>query len=112
MEGERKLLIAAELHSWRRQYVLSNSIYSIDWLFSSTKCLLRILQCEIGPNRELPINSMRSLERYAEKYSKNKNYKAFQLANTIRFEWKEYLNKTNIKKEIDFLNKVIWSYSI
>jgi len=109
---ERKKLIAAEMHSWRRQYI--NNTYNIsNTFFNTTKALLRILQTEVGPNLELPINNQRNLERFKIKYGNHPSVETLEKAVFIRKNWQHYVsNPTEMEVEIETLSEALTTYPV
>ena len=90
---ERGLLIAAEVHSWRRLYAVSvQNQDQVPFLFASAKALLRLLQCETGPNLIPPINTQRTLQRLQQDKCDHPSLEAFSIAVDIRRNWPTYLS--------------------
>lgn len=108
---ERKTLIMSEIHSWRRRYLFSNEESIVRQLFSSTKSLLRILQSEVGPSLERPINTETNLTKFKNKYLSHPALDAMRIAVDIRREWIDYTtNNHKAEKMLPVLNSAINSY--
>lgn len=114
---ERKLLIASEIHSWRRRFVLADADPgSIDHLFNVSKSLLRILQIEAGPYLKKPISCLALLDRYKDLRGENDLTKAISLAVSVREKWHSYITAdreeiTNITLSLsDYINSYNLQY--
>jgi predicted nucleotidyltransferase len=95
VDHERHQLIAAEVHSWRRAYVNRKpDQQEIAWLFTCAKALLRILQCETGPNLVVPISCRGSLERFIAANPRHLAVAAFSSCVDIRSRWFEYFHSS------------------
>ncbi|MEO9801912.1 MAG: nucleotidyltransferase domain-containing protein [Reichenbachiella sp.] len=112
IEIERKPLILAELHSWRRIYTFSKeSIPPNKWLFECSKSLLRIMQIETGPNLIRPLNSESVLRKLLKKDFLSKDQKiAFSTAVEIRKNWIDYKNRSFIDSEINLISECLNNY--
>ena len=109
---ERKTLVFAEIHSWRRQYLMTNdNLHQL--FFNTTKSLLRILQSEVGPVLELPINSQNNLNRFRKLYPDHPSIDAIEKAVYIRKHWIDFMKDDNlIDKELVFLIEAVTTYPV
>jgi predicted nucleotidyltransferase len=111
---ERYLLIAAEVHSWRRAYITQNrlEINKTTWLFTCAKALLRILQCETGPNLIRPINCAGSLERLIELRPSHPAIPALIKAAEVRNNWSSYIKERNNDAAVELFTTALNAYPI
>lgn len=112
VDNERYQLIAAEVHNWRREFVRHRK-REISWLFTCAKALLRILQCETGPNLTPPIGCADSLRRFVITNPKHPATAAFVSSVEIRQRWSQFLeNRTEIDATLTILEQTLNSYPI
>jgi predicted nucleotidyltransferase len=115
VNSERYQLIAAEVHSWRRAYVSQKYTEQnrINWLFTCAKALLRILQCETGPNLIAPINSSGALNRFIRDNPNHPAVSSFVASVDIRRDWSQfYEDGSNIEQLSHTLAKTLNSYPL
>jgi predicted nucleotidyltransferase len=93
VEAEREPLIAAEIHNWRRGYVARSAdrlAKSRDWLFECAKAVLRLMQCETGPNLITPLSYEAVLDRFRDMRPTSDVIPAFEAAINVRRRWLEF----------------------
>lgn len=95
--NEKYQLIAAEIHSWRRAYInhVDTKQSAVGWLFTCAKALLRILQCETGPNLVPPISSKGSLDRFIAACPNHPAIPAFKMSVNVRQGWADYYSPSS-----------------
>ncbi len=114
VEFERPLLIAAEVNNWRRAYIARqyhSGFPDVIWTFNCAKALLRLLQCETGPNLSLPINCASSLQNIQGLFPDHPALGAFVEAVELRRKWPEYQEDSHtLRTLLPFFSTVLNSY--
>ena len=115
IDYERHILIGAEKHSWIRDYASRSNSDRVSWLFTCTKALLRILQCEIGPNMQERINTQTALIQFQESYPGHSHIHSLTAAVNVRSCWGHFARQASsseLESQIEDLQEAILSYPL
>lgn len=116
VERERAPLVRAELHSWRQRWCWRShqSRAQPDWLFETTKILLRILQVLTGPNLdESPIGIRVSLDRLRTLHPDHPLLLAMERAVEIRASWQaSKWTRCDRERHIDLMSRALHAFEL
>jgi predicted nucleotidyltransferase len=114
VDAERPLLIASELDNWRRTYLRlgADDRHSVAWLFECAKSLLRLLQCETGPNLVAPMSCAGSLTRLEQVRPEHPAIPAFREAVAIRHDWDSLVSTSIVVNRFRTLEKALIEYPV
>jgi hypothetical protein len=96
--AESTLLIEAELHNWRREYVYTVDHDSVDWLAQCVKTLLKLLKRVVEPHTVAPYTLASYVDVLKTKAPMDHRLTAFSHAVETRASWVQVTESQDQRK--------------
>lgn len=113
IDHECPVIVAAQVHDWRRAFLAHRPGGLIEWSAYCVKAALKLMKLEAGPNLEAPFTHHGTLEKLTVRCPNHPALFGFVEAVEMRRDWLKYMNNPQLlEARMSVLCEILAKYPI